>query len=292
MSRVRLLLAIAAAIAGLAASAAADDVARERGGGDAAGATAEAVAPALAASLDAISHTADAPQREHARTARTARDWYALGGPTMHALAACSVLALAIALERLVATRRGRVAPRALAQALADDLREGRLDRARERCSDGRSSLARIATAALSPENAALRTETAGASESYALHRNLSLLAALGNVATMLGLFGTVLGMISAFDRIALAGASDARIVATGIFEALVTTAVGLAIGIGAVTAHATLARRAAHQVAELERFAGELLAGSGGLRAHASDSVTEVVGTTLPAHAAVRMAR
>jgi biopolymer transport protein ExbB len=76
----------------------------------------------------------------------------------------------------------------------------------------------------------------------------------------MLGLLGTVLGMISAFGTIALLGTSDARVVASGIFEALVTTAGGLLIGVAAVACHTHLVRRAERITMQIEAVAAALL--------------------------------
>ncbi len=179
---------------------------------------------------------------------RSLIDWLALGGPVMGLLGACSVLVVAVVLERLFALRRSATVPQRVA--------EDRL----ERSSLGRVVLAgqkALDTHARQGPDAAI--ERAGAIEVGHLGRHMPLLAALGNLATMLGLLGTVLGMIAAFDRIAEAGTGDARIVATGIFEALVTTAAGLAIGIAALSAHAFLRRRVDALSLELEERVGEI---------------------------------
>ena len=86
--------------------------------------------------------------------------------------------------------------------------------------------------------------ETAGDHEATVLRRNLPLLAAIGNMATMMGLLGTVLGMIQSFDLIATTGTGDARVVAGGIFQALVTTAAGLMVGLLAIGFHSFLRRK------------------------------------------------
>jgi len=98
-----------------------------------------------------------------------------------------------------------------------------------------------------------------GAREVARLRRGLPLLANLANIATMLGLFGTVLGMIDAFELIAAHGTGDPRIVADGIFKALVTTAAGLAIGITALGIHAMLSARVDGRVRELEDGLGAI---------------------------------
>ena len=89
---------------------------------------------------------------------------------------------------------------------------------------------------------------------------SLPLLAALGNMATMLGLLGTVLGMIESFDLIAKTGTGDARVVAEGIFQALVTTAAGLMVGLVAIGAHSLLRRKAELLEVELVEKASRML--------------------------------
>ena len=91
-------------------------------------------------------------------------------------------------------------------------------------------------------------------------HR-LGLLAALGNMATMMGLMGTVLGMIESFDLIAKTGTGDARVVAGGIFQALVTTAAGLMVGIFAIASHSFLRRKVESLEIELSEKGFRLLA-------------------------------
>ena len=91
-------------------------------------------------------------------------------------------------------------------------------------------------------EELVLETEEAG--KSY-LGKSLVLLNTIGNIAPLLGLLGTILGMITAFEAIAVAGTGDPKVVAGGISQALVTTATGLSIAIPAIVAYRYFARRA-----------------------------------------------
>ena len=100
----------------------------------------------------------------------------------------------------------------------------------------------------------------AGDHEATLLRRNLPVLAAIGNIATMLGLLGTVMGMIASFEIIAETGTGDAREVAGGIFQALVTTAAGLMVGISAVAAHSFLRRKAEGLEIELQETSLRML--------------------------------
>lgn len=195
---------------------------------------------------------------------RSLRDWYELGGWVMHALAACSVLVLAVVLERLWSLRASAVAPRRLLAGLPEAWNPAHLEPALGLCDESPSGLARLAKVGIRAlERGAQPLEAVAAAaetESLQLRRNLALLAALANIATMLGLLGTVLGMIAAFDQIAEVGTGDPRVVAGGIFEALVTTAAGLSVGIVALSFHAYLRRRVDRLLLLLEEFLTNLL--------------------------------
>lgn len=88
------------------------------------------------------------------------------------------------------------------------------------------------------------------------LERNLGTLAVLGGIAPLLGLLGTVTGMIHTFQLVTIFGSGDAKLLSGGISEALVTTETGLAIAIPVLLMHAFLARRARNIIASLERIA------------------------------------
>ncbi len=95
---------------------------------------------------------------------------------------------------------------------------------------------------------------TGEASRIY-LGKNLVVLNTIGNVAPLLGLLGTIVGMITAFDAIAVAGTGDPQAVAGGISQALVTTAAGLIVAIPTIVAHRFLARLADNARTTLEVY-------------------------------------
>jgi biopolymer transport protein ExbB len=97
-------------------------------------------------------------------------------------------------------------------------------------------------------------------SEMPALERHLGTLAVLGAVAPLLGLLGTVTGMIHTFQLVTLFGTGDARLLSGGLSEALVTTEAGLVIAIPVLLVHAYLARRVRAIVASIERTALEVV--------------------------------
>jgi len=192
---------------------------------------------------------------------RSLADWYEMGGVAMHGLALCSVLVVALIGERLWALRAGATLPRTLDERIRGVINGANpLDLKRD-LDVGGSALARIAAQVLRPEATLESVEACGDAEVHRLQRNLPLLSAVGNLATMIGLLGTVMGMIEAFDMITVSGTGDARVVAGGIFRALVTTAGGLEVGIAGLAAHALLSRLADERSAMLEERAAELFA-------------------------------
>ncbi len=92
------------------------------------------------------------------------------------------------------------------------------------------------------------------------LQRGLALLAVSGAVAPLLGLLGTVTGMIETFRVITLHGTGDPKLMSGGISEALVTTEVGLAIAIPVMLAHTWLKRRVDHVIGDMEEQAVHLV--------------------------------
>jgi biopolymer transport protein ExbB len=102
--------------------------------------------------------------------------------------------------------------------------------------------------------------ETAGIIEMSFLERGLIILATVANVAPLLGFLGTVSGMISAFEAIAQAEQVSAKLVASGISEALITTMSGLTIAIPTQVAHNLFVQRIDRFVVEMEDSAAELV--------------------------------
>jgi biopolymer transport protein ExbB len=102
--------------------------------------------------------------------------------------------------------------------------------------------------------------ESAGAHEASLLSANMRILGAVANLAPMLGLLGTVIGMIKAFDVISQQGTGSPALVASGISEALITTAAGLVIGIPSLAFYHFLRGRVDKFIYEMEDVAIELM--------------------------------
>ncbi|TDJ07284.1 MAG: MotA/TolQ/ExbB proton channel family protein [Deltaproteobacteria bacterium] len=207
----------------------------------------------------------EAPEEEAEEVGRTVQDWYAMGGWIMHGILGCSILTLALVLERVWALRRNGVIPRSLLAKLHDHMRQRDVSQILTLCGSSETSIARVLRAGLLHFDHGLGSmqdavETAGAHEATLLRRNLPMLAALANIATMMGLLGTVLGMIESFDLIAKTGTGDARVVAGGIFQALVTTAAGLIVGITAIGFHSFLRRKVEVLEGDLDEISFRML--------------------------------
>ena len=246
----------------------------------------EAVAPAAEAAVEEP-RTPAVEQEAADDESRTLGDWYALGGWVMHVIVACSILSLTLVLERAWSTRRSAVISRKFLKQMRDHWNRRELGQVLEICRQSGSAIARVLRVGLVHLDQGLAQmqdaiEAQTVHETTILRRNLPLLAALGNIATMLGLFGTVLGMIEAFDLIAKTGTGDARVVAGGIFTALVTTAAGLMVGISTIAAHSFLRRRVDVLEIDLSEISMRLL----------EDLVEERSSVAVPSAAAAEEAR
>ncbi len=180
------------------------------------------------------------------------------GGYVMYPILLCSVLALAIFLERLWTYSRIRRGTRELVQEVESLVLKNRTEEALIVCQRTGTPLARILIAALRAvgrprEQIKVVTEEVGSREAAPLERYLGLLGTIATISPLLGLFGTVLGMIDAFNVIAALGAGTPATLGGGISKALITTAAGLAVAIPTILLHKYLTSRADRIVLEME---------------------------------------
>ena len=187
------------------------------------------------------------------------------GGPLMIPIGVCSFLLLVFAFERFVSLRKGRILPGPFVKRFLENLREGKLTResAIELCDKNRSPIARVFRAAackwsrtsVEIEQAVLDEGERVATE---LRKYLRLINGIATVCPLLGLLGTVLGMIQAFDAIAAAGsaATDPKLlIATGISQALLTTAAGMSVAIPALIAYMIFSSRVDQRIVEIDGY-------------------------------------
>lgn len=166
------------------------------------------------------------------------------GGPLMIPIALCSIVALAYMVERSIRLRSGRLVSARFEKDLQAALAEHGPDHALDTCDVTSTSQARVLAAGLRRAGAdwmerEKAVEDAGSREVSRLSANLRPLVVVGMIAPLLGLLGTVWGMIDAFANIAVAdGLGSPETLASGISQALVTTAAGLAVAIPAQAAY------------------------------------------------------
>jgi biopolymer transport protein ExbB len=185
----------------------------------------------------------------------------ARANPTVWLLAVCSIVAVGYALERLVALRRERVIPHDFVERFLDRLSSGKLDRDRaaELCRANDSPVARIFALVVNywGQPAATIRQAIGydaAGELIDLKRNVRVLNGTATLAPLLGLLGTVIGMIQSFEALGgRVGPARGEALAQGISLALVSTAFGLAIAVVSVAAYYYLLNRIDVLVRELD---------------------------------------
>jgi biopolymer transport protein ExbB len=179
-------------------------------------------------------------------------EWLLRAGWLAWPLVACALGVLTIFLERWWSLRQRNVLPAAWATACL-----AAIDGEKEVVGVGGQCGAKLLQAAEGdPSTRRERLEDAGRQLARQLERGLDWLSTLAAVSPLLGLTGTILGMIQVFQRITVAGAGDAQVLAGGIWMALITTVLGLVIAIPALVLRQILVSRLEARVGELEAFA------------------------------------
>lgn len=183
---------------------------------------------------------------------------FSKGGILMYPILACSVMALAIFFERLWTYARLGRGTKELVREVEGLVHKQRIDEAILVCQRTGTPLARILLAALQNhgrprDHIKTVVEEVGSREAAPLERYLGLLGTITTISPLLGLLGTVLGMIRAFTIIAAEGRGTPATLGGGISEALITTAAGLFVAIPAILLHKYLTSRAERMVMEME---------------------------------------
>lgn len=165
------------------------------------------------------------------------------GGWLMVLILLCSIVALAISIERLYTLNPRKISPPHLLATVWKQLKAGELDGVRLRNLRQSSPLGRILAAGLANASHGrdVMKESIQDAASHVVHdleRYLNTLGTIAAIAPLLGLLGTVVGMIKVFSQIMAQGTGNASALAGGISEALITTAAGLAVAIPALVMH------------------------------------------------------
>ncbi len=157
------------------------------------------------------------------------------GGPVMYPLLACSVIALGVIIERAFFWLRVDIKRN---QKLVDEVLElcrvGDWDAVRHKAAGSKNSIVNILVSGILHRDFSMAKamEAAAADEIKRMRRYMGVLDTMITVAPLLGIFGTVIGIIVSFDMLGTAGIEDPRAVTSGIAQALLTTATGLGIAI------------------------------------------------------------
>lgn len=191
------------------------------------------------------------------KAGQTLQSWMAAGGMFMYPIVMVALMGMVLTLERLVYLTLTRKPPDLLEKVL-ESIRRDSLEEARARTQTARGPTARVIRAAVKAHGSSLAEretamESALLAEAPRIERSLTLIGALASVAPLLGLLGTVSGMIATFNTISAVGTGNPRLLSGGISEALITTQFGLMVGIPLLLVHAWLSRWAERREAMLE---------------------------------------
>jgi len=181
------------------------------------------------------------------------------GGPVMIPLLLCSVISLSIIVERCLSLRRNRILKYDVLQRIEELLRDRKIPEASTLCKRYPSSMTRILLAAILNHDKSRQEikeiiEDAGRQEVPVLERYLTILGTIASISVLLGLLGTVMGMIRTFNAIAALGYGHPEALASGISEALVATATGLVIAIPTLVLYNVFTSRVDSLIIEMEK--------------------------------------
>jgi biopolymer transport protein ExbB len=187
------------------------------------------------------------------------------GGWLMVPILLCSVVAAAISVERLWSMQRGRILPKNLLAQTWTSFKQGEFDQQTSRDLRVSSPLGQVLAAGVvnakrGREIMKEAMEEATIQVNHELERYLTALGIIASIAPLLGLLGTVVGMIDVFDSLLAEGAGNANVLAGGISTALITTAAGMSVAIPALIFHRIFLRRVDEMVVDVENEASKFV--------------------------------
>ena len=187
------------------------------------------------------------------------------GGVVMYPILLGSILAIAIIIERFWSLRAGRITPSNLLSEVWGWVKRNQIDGTRLKQLRASSPLGNVlATGLINAKHGRdIMKESIVDTATHEIHdlgRFLNLLGSIAAITPLLGLLGTVIGMIKVFNAIVLQGAGNAAVLAGGISEALYTTAAGLAVAIPALFFHRFFTRRIDELTVTMEQEAIKLV--------------------------------
>lgn len=189
------------------------------------------------------------------------------GGPIVYPLAVCSLVALTLVIERLIALRAVNIAPAEQCKMVRHFIAQKDITGLERWLNSKETPLHEMLLVLIEHWRLSKsRTETAARLEEWAsqktsdMERGLEALGVISSVAPMLGLMGTVLGMVVTFESIQTYGLGNADALAGGISQALLTTLIGLTVGVPTLMAHRFLLTVVDGRLLLLQQLATELL--------------------------------
>ena len=188
------------------------------------------------------------------------------GGPLMWPILLCSIISITIILERLYHFHRIKPKVSNIFSRVKNLLKDGKTEEALHLCESLHNPIAHILAVGIHIRKRAIEEKEkiiarAGTRIMRQLDRNLRGLAIIGNITPLLGLLGTVTGMIKAFMKIQeLGGRVDASVLAGGIWEALITTAAGLSVAIPTIVFYHYFEGKVDNIAGQMKDAASELL--------------------------------
>ncbi len=203
-------------------------------------------------------------------TSMTLSEIIQTGGWIMYALGLMSIAGLALIIYAFIVLRPEKVVPPVFTETLRQYLQRDQLEEARMHCRNQPSPVSAVALAALdyaervkAPDPGMIKEiiEGEGNRQAAGIQQRTSYLLDIGVIAPMIGLLGTVLGMLTAFNAVALDIARAKPIyLAAGVSQALVTTAAGLLVGIPAMIFYAYFRGRSGKLIGQLEMVSADIL--------------------------------
>lgn len=189
-------------------------------------------------------------------------DYFQKGGPVMYPLLACSIVALAVITERfLFWMRMRRTQQPERAERCLRFVEEGQYEEAASLAGASVDPAVRIVRRGIAERHGSptLAMEMQAKAEVGPMRRYLGILETIITLAPLLGIYGTITGIIRAFGFLSAHGLPDPKLVADGIAEALITTVAGLTIAILAIPAYNYFVNQADQMIQEIERYATTL---------------------------------
>ena len=191
-------------------------------------------------------------------------EWFTRGGIFLWPVLLAAALAMGLSIELFLFYKKAKLKPAEFLEEINQRLETGSIDDIIALCKEREMVISRVLLKGLNLRKLGLDhvekgISAAGSIEVASLEKGLSVLSAIGNIAPLIGFLGTVSGMITAFQSIAAADQVSARLVAGGIYEALITTEAGLIVAIPVLAFYNFFVHRIETFVADIERISSEI---------------------------------